>query len=97
MSILLGRGADGTGRPRFAPPVHIETDIGTRFVLPGDYDGDGDPDLVTTNRDGQSFTVIYNDSSLLAVPDYEMRICTSAAMRRAASCAISSLMPWLAK
>ncbi|MCH2373284.1 MAG: hypothetical protein MK538_03815, partial [Planctomycetes bacterium] len=36
---------------------------GLRFVLSGDFDQDGDPDLMTTDRQGHSLTLLYNGAS----------------------------------
>ncbi|MCI0635440.1 MAG: VCBS repeat-containing protein, partial [Actinobacteria bacterium] len=72
VSILRGAG-DGS----FEEPLHLSAgrDVGLRFVLPGDIDGDGDTDLVSTNRGGRSFTVFHNQASV-EVGDYLESVCT---------------------
>jgi len=53
VSVLLGRG-DGT----FAPPVEYPTGPGPTSVAVGDLNGDGNPDLVTSDLGSSSVSVL---------------------------------------
>jgi hypothetical protein len=71
VSILLGQG-DGT----FRTPDHYAVGHEPRFVFPGDFDLDGDLDLVSTNRTGTSVTVLYSRLSEFEDVEYLHGICT---------------------
>ncbi len=53
VAVLLGRG-DGT----FAPPVEYPTGLGPTSVVVGDLNGDGNPDLVTSDLGSNSVSVL---------------------------------------
>ena len=59
--LLIGLGeGEGEGEEEFAPPVRFATGAGPTTALAVDLNGDGLPDLVTTDRDEDEITVLLN-------------------------------------
>jgi len=67
VAVLLGRG-DGT----FAPPVEYPTGPGPTSVVVGDLNGDGNPDLVTSDLGSNSVSVLlgHGDGTFATNSDY---------------------------
>jgi VCBS repeat-containing protein len=63
--VLLGNG-DGT----FQTETHYTTGASPAFVLAADLNGDGRPDVVTTNQESGSVSVILNTTQTLPDPTY---------------------------
>ena len=60
---------------QFGAAAHHDGGTGLRFPLPGDFDGDGDLDFVTPDREGHTATVFLQRGDD-EEPDFLERICT---------------------
>ena len=65
VSVLLNTTEPGAGAPSFAPKVDFSIGANPRSVVVGDVNGDGRPDLVVSNRDSDTVSVLMNTSGIL--------------------------------
>ena len=71
VSVLLNTTAPGAALPSFAPKVDFSVGANPRFVAVGDLNGDGRPDLVVSNRDSDTVSVLMNTTAPgAAVPSF---------------------------
>ncbi|MFM9958833.1 MAG: hypothetical protein ACKVZJ_12225 [Phycisphaerales bacterium] len=58
---LALRGEGGGPLPGFQPPIRVEVGAGPRNLAVRDVDGDGDADIVTSNFDDGTVSIVLND------------------------------------
>ena len=75
VSVMLDTTVAGSRTTTFAPRVDLATGAGPLYLLAGDMNGDGRPDLITANHDASTVSILCNTTaSNAATPSFAPKV-----------------------